>query len=268
MDKFIKLIKQNDLTNQYDQIEYCGTSEPSLDDYYFCLDKNEFDDLASALGVSSDMDRQDLRNKILTKQFKDLYLLEVDSLHDSLTGYFKELYGGVDGILSHYGYLDRMENPDIFYNDLADDIEDTFNINDTGFSGGPDFDEPDPIPNPEPEPEPEPEPVAEIVPAFTDTPKPSSYEDMVTHEMIRLITAKLGVDFDNLKAEAEQNVDFRLNPILTEEKLNSVLDELVKLGVYSEVESDFYRASYLAGQKREVTAVLENRCRELMNKHE
>ena len=269
MERFIKMVKQEELSGNYDQIEYCGTYDSSLDQYYFVLDKNDFDAIAEAYGAEDDYQREDLRNKIITKQIKDVFLVEADSMQDSLTGYFKEQYGGADGVLMKFGYLNILTDSNDYYEDVTDDGD----IDDSS------IDEPKVVDTSEDlrstfyrnsnhskfEVESLEDAGIEALPR-KEKAEPTSVDEkevLVLTAMIKIITRDLNLNYDSIRKTAEKNVEFTLNPVLSEEDLYNVLDILVSRGIYSAEERQFFIDSYNSGNQRQITAVLESRCKEL-----
>lgn len=250
MEDILKVVKKEELTNQYIRIEYCGNTDSNLEDYYFVILKEDKDELAMLLRPESEMEKQDIENRIISNNIKDFILDYLDSSYDSITAHFIDVYGGIDEFLMHYGYLEMEEDPGSFYseaelfNDFSEEEEEeepNYNIHM--------YDE---------------EPVVEA-PAYKEPPKPVVIEESsdLQSEMIKVIIKELNLDYDAIRKEAEMRMEAKLHPELDRQGLEEALDMLISLGVYTESDKNFITLSYDSGNVLEVTELLGQKCREV-----
>lgn len=259
MEEILKMIRKEDLGNQFIKIEFCGNVDNSLSDYYFVIAKDDKDRLIDYLGPRSEAERKSIENNIQNGTIKDHILMELDSTFESITSHFIDIYGGIDELLMHYGYLESNMDASDFYSDVdllasfSDEIQEDLDIEEEEEEKE-EFIEPLPEITMEPAPKPEPLPVVEV-----------SYDTELMFEIMKIAIERLGFDFDELKAKAKTRIDARLNPIITEQEMEQALNKLISLGKYSEQDKSFIISSYKAGNKLEVTNLLGSKCKEVMS---
>ena len=264
MEEILKVVTKKELTDQYIKIEYCGSSDSNLEEYYYAILKSDKDRFIQLLGPETEAERIDLEQRLVANGIKDFILEHLDSFYDSLTAHFLDVYGGVDEFLMHYGYLECTEDPMNFYSEA--DVYNDFNI-DEPIEEEPKFevhmyDEVEEMQEVEEPAKPE------IIPEPVITPQPAkpvvmTSEDELNSEMLKVIIEELHLDFDRIKAKAESRIEARMNPEIDEDQLNRTLDYLIDLGVYSETDKEMIKLSYKSGNRLEVTNLLGKKCLEV-----
>lgn len=265
MEEILKMIRKENLGNQFIKIEFCGNVDNALSDYYFVVSKEDKERLIDFLGPRSESERKSIENNIQNGTIKDHILMELDSTFESITSHFIDIYGGIDELLMHYGYLESNMDASDFYSEAS--LFDSFN-NDT-MEIMEDLNEEE-----EEEVVQEPETLKinlqdETVLVPKQTPKPevemTSTDSELIFEIVKIAIEKLGFNFEDIKVKAQSRIDARRNPIITEDEMISALNQLVALGKYSEQDKSFIISSYRAGNELEVTNLLGSKCTEVMN---
>lgn len=266
MENILKVVRKDGLTNEYFTVEYCGSIDSTLEGYYFVISKEDKGKLMELLGAETEAEKIDIEQRIVSNQIKDFILDYLDSEYDSLTGHYMSVYGGVDEFLIHYGYLESDEDPDSFYSEAMFNEFNNDEVIDEPKYEVHMFDE-EPI---EEEVEEEvidevmPEPVVSS-PSFTED-RPVIFADKeseIASEMLKIIIEDLHLDYNKIRRKAENRIEAKLNPVLTEEEVSLTLDELISMGIYTETDKRLILLTYKSGNELEVTNLLGDKCNEV-----
>ena len=316
----LSVIERKDLNNDYYQIEHCGIYDSCVSDYYIVLAKSNFRRFCDLLGAETDSERKDILNKINVNQIRSMVLVELDTVHESITGYLCDIYDDEDGMLEHYGLLEVQEPPLFMDDSFAEDsfAEDSFAEEPIP---QPEYQEPvnqpeykEPVVQKQPvtmqhpvygepkkdeaqivmhntiqedkpkviEPEPPIQEEPQIIDTIVDTQEETveniqedsgvnlqentdeNYNNMMVEpkdkavydKALAILADKLGVDFNLLMEQAEQEVEAENNPYFTEEEVELAVELLSLHGKISAFEGEFLTKMYKDGKIAEITELL------------
>lgn len=273
----LQIISKTKMNSNYYQVEYCGSYDESLEEYYIVLAKSNLENFFNVMGADSDMARKDILNRLGNNQIKALILRGVDSVEDSIMGYLLDSLGDIDEVLEHYGIV-TYEEEGI--------VESTVNLFDTieVLDEEEYYEEPEPakpvekviIPEPIVEQVPIPEPVVGKI--EEEIPEPNLHDvteedykeekigkkERAIHERaLRNFAASLGRDFDNFLKEAEIEIESESNPYLAYDEVITAIDLLMRYRRMTKFEAEFMLSQYQEGSIENVTNFINGKLEEL-----
>lgn len=274
----LKIVPKHQLNNNYFQIEYCGSYDDSLSEYYIVLAKENLETFYDKMGADSEIARRDVLNRISNNQARQLILRQVDSVEDSIMGYLIDVLGDEDEVLEHYGIVMETEEEivydtvDIFQPiDVLDDEEDY-------------YEEPKSVEIiEEVEEEEEIEPVVIIHDTVEEEIKEEvdevnlqdtteeDYNEMkigkkekaIYDRALKNFAASLGKDFDKFLKEAEIEIESESNPYLSYDEVSTAIDLLMKYRRMTKFEAEFMLSQYQDGSIENVTNFINGKLEEL-----